>query len=99
MQADNYIPRRIDDQWKLGFWDIDVAAPVLFCMFLGWLAGTKVTFGLALLLGVYIARWMKQMKADRHPAIVLHFLYWHLPSTPLTSLKATPPSDIDRMIG
>jgi conjugal transfer pilus assembly protein TraL len=29
MQADTYIPRRLDDQWKIGFWDIDVAAPIL----------------------------------------------------------------------
>jgi hypothetical protein len=30
MQADTYIPRRLDDQWKIGFWDVDVAAPILF---------------------------------------------------------------------
>jgi len=29
MQADTYIPRRLDDPWKIGFWDIDVAAPVI----------------------------------------------------------------------
>lgn len=28
MHADTYIPRRLDDQWKVGFWDLDVAAPV-----------------------------------------------------------------------
>ena len=28
MQADTYIPRRLDDQWKIGFWDVDVAAAV-----------------------------------------------------------------------
>ena len=27
MQSDTYIPRRLDDQWKLGFWDADVAFP------------------------------------------------------------------------
>jgi leucyl aminopeptidase len=27
MIADTYIPRRLDDQWKIGFWDVDVAAP------------------------------------------------------------------------
>ena len=29
MHADTYIPRRLDDQWKIGFWDVDVAAPAL----------------------------------------------------------------------
>jgi len=29
MHADTYIPRRLDNQWKIGFWDVDVAAPLL----------------------------------------------------------------------
>ncbi len=33
MQSSTYIPRRLDDAWKIGFWDADVAAPVLFCFF------------------------------------------------------------------
>ncbi|MDO8777346.1 MAG: type IV conjugative transfer system protein TraL, partial [Burkholderiaceae bacterium] len=44
MQADTYIPRRLDDQWKIGFWDIDVAAPVLFFFFVGYLSGSKLSF-------------------------------------------------------
>ena len=35
MQADTYIPRRLDDQWKIGFWDVDVAAPILFMLVQG----------------------------------------------------------------
>jgi len=38
MQADTYIPRRLDDQWKIGFWDVDVAAPILFMFFVGYLS-------------------------------------------------------------
>ena len=37
MQADTYIPRRLDDQWKVGFWDVDVAAPLLFGLFMGYM--------------------------------------------------------------
>jgi hypothetical protein len=33
MQAETYIPRRLDDQWKIGFWDVDVAIPVVICFF------------------------------------------------------------------
>ena len=40
MQSDTYIPRRLDDQWKIGFWDADVAAPVLFFFFVGYASGT-----------------------------------------------------------
>ena len=35
MRANTYIPRRLDDPWKIGFWDLDVAAPFLFGLFLG----------------------------------------------------------------
>ena len=34
MEAKTYIPRRLDDQWKIGWWDLDVAVPFLFCFFL-----------------------------------------------------------------
>lgn len=99
MHADTFIPRRLDDQWKLGLWDIDVAAPVLFSIMLGWLAGTKVAFAVLLGAGLLVARAMHRMKAVSHPAIVLHFLYWHLPPSPLLPLKATPPSSVERMHG
>ena len=38
MEAKTYIPRRLDDQWKIGWWDLDVALPCLFCFFLGFMA-------------------------------------------------------------
>jgi len=36
MQSDTYIPRRLDDQWKLGFRDADVAFPFVFALFVGY---------------------------------------------------------------
>jgi conjugal transfer pilus assembly protein TraL len=44
MRANTYIPRRLDDPWKIGFWDLDVAAPFLFGLFLGYLSGSKLSF-------------------------------------------------------
>ena len=44
MQSDTYIPRRLDDQWKLGFWDADVSFPFVFFPFLGWRSGTQWGF-------------------------------------------------------
>ena len=86
MQADTYIPRRLDDQWKIGFWDVDVAAPILFMFFVGYLSGSRLSFAVC-------------MKADKHPAFAIHWLYWHLPASPLTTMRATPPSHIRRMVG
>jgi hypothetical protein len=51
MHADTYIPRRLDDQWKIGFWDVDVAAPLLFGLFMGYMSGSKFSFALCLAAG------------------------------------------------
>ena len=96
---DTYIPRRLDDQWKFGLWDIDVAAPVLFALFLGWIAGTRLAFFLLLICGIALSRWLSRIKADKHEAFALHWLYWSLPVSPVTSLRATPPSHLRRMVG
>lgn len=99
MQTDTYIPRRLDDQWKIGFWDVDVAAPVLLAFFVGYTARTKLAFVLCMAIGIGVSRWIIRIKADKHPAFALHWLYWHLPANPLTALRATPPSHIRRMVG
>jgi conjugal transfer pilus assembly protein TraL len=97
--ADTYIPRRLDDQWKIGFWDVDVAAPTLFGMFLGYVSGTKLSFAICVAAGVGLSRTVAHIKADKHPAFALHWVYWHLPQTPLTRLRRTPPSYVHRMVG
>lgn len=99
MRTDTYIPRRLDDAWKIGFWDVDVAAPTLFAFFIGYLAGTKLSFAISMAVGIAVSRWISKLKADKHPAFAVHCLWWHLPSTPLTALAATPPSHLRRMVG
>jgi conjugal transfer pilus assembly protein TraL len=99
MQASTYIPRRLDDQWKIGFWDIDVAAPLLFFFFVGYLSSTKLGFAACTAVGIFLSRSVARLKADRHPAFAVHWLYWHLPASPLTAMRATPPSHIRRMVG
>lgn len=99
MLAKTDIPRRLDDQWKIGFWDIDVAAPTIFFFFIGYLAGTKTIFGLCLALGLLISRGLSRSKGDKHPAFAMHWLYWHLPTNPVVSMRQTPPAHIRRMVG
>jgi conjugal transfer pilus assembly protein TraL len=99
MQADTYIPRRLDDQWKIGFWDVDVAAPILFMFFVGYLSGSRLSFAVCMAMGIFVSRWISRLKADKHPAFAIHWLYWHLPASPMTAMGATPPSHIRRMVG
>ena len=99
MNVDTFIPRRLDDMWKLGIWDVEVAAPVLFAFFMGYSAGSKLSFAISMAAGFGCSRWLSRIKADKHPAFALHWMYWHFPSNPITRLKATPPSEYVRMIG
>lgn len=99
MQSDTYIPRRLDDAWKIGLWDADVAVPFIFCLFAGWIAGTKLAFAVCAAVGFLMSRWLARTKADKHPAFALHWAYWALPTSPVTSMRATPPSHLRRMVG
>jgi conjugal transfer pilus assembly protein TraL len=99
MTSDTYIPRRLDDTWKIGFWDVEVAAPVLFFVIVGYASASKLAFALCVAVGLSIGRWIARIKADKHPAFAIHWLYWNLPATPLTAMRATPPSHIRRMVG
>ena len=49
--------------------------------------------------GLFPSRWIARIKADKPPAFAIHWLYWHLPTSPLTAMRATPPSHIRRMVG
>lgn len=99
MQSDTLILRRLDDQWKIGFWDADVAFPFLFSLFVGYMSSTKLGFFLCALAGLWCSRWISRTKADKHPAFAMHWAYWALPANPITALKATPPSHVRRMVG
>ncbi|MQA40599.1 type IV conjugative transfer system protein TraL [Rugamonas aquatica] len=99
MSADGYTPGRLDDQWKLGFWDIDVALPVLIGIFLGWLSGSKTGFCCLLGGSMLVSRWLARKKGDKHSAFILHWLFWNLPPTPMTYLTCSPPSALRRMVG
>jgi conjugal transfer pilus assembly protein TraL len=99
MQTDTYIPRRLDDQWKLGFWDIDVAAPVLLLGLLGYLSSSKLAFFACVGIGVSLSRMLIRIKADKHPSFALHWAYWALPENPLSAMQRTPPSCHRRMVG
>jgi len=99
MHANTYIPRRLDDPWKIGWWDIDVAIPFLFCCFLGFMANQGMkSMALGAIAGANLSRRVSKLKTDKHPAFAWHWTYWHLPEL-FTRMKATPPSHVRRMVG
>jgi conjugal transfer pilus assembly protein TraL len=50
-------------------------------------------------IGIFLSRWLSRIKADKHPAFAVHWIYWCLPPNPLTSMRLTPPSHQRRMVG
>ena len=99
MESNTYIPRRLDDQWKIGLWDADIAAPFLFFLMVGYLSSSKLGFAICLTVGLGLSRWIARVKSDKHPALAMHWAYWALPPNSITSLRATPASHLRRMVG
>lgn len=99
MHSDTYIPRRLDDQWKIGFWDADVAAPPLFACVVGYAANSVLAWSASVGIALVISRWLIRIKADKHPSFALHWLYWWMPTNPLSSLSCMPPSHLLRLVG
>jgi conjugal transfer pilus assembly protein TraL len=60
---------------------------------------SAVLLAVCMAMGLFVSRWIARLKADKHPAFAIHWLYWHLPASPLTAMRATPPSHIRRMVG
>lgn len=94
-----YIPRRLDDPWKVGLWDMDVAIPwlVTFGIFYTALGGIMgmIVGGAA---GTFVGMKASKLKSDKHPAFAMHWAYWNLPDF-IVKLHCTPPSHHRRMIG
>ena len=89
------IPRRLNDPPRMFWWDIDVSLLVLAAALAGMISGFFVS-GCAV--GVLLASAYGRAKAGKHPAFLLHVLYWHAPGF-VTGLKRTPPSYFRELVG
>lgn len=90
-----YIPRRLDDPWKVAWFEVDVALPWCAIFVLGLIAGHWFS---GILVATALARAIMKLKSDKHPAYALHLAYWYLPGI-FTPMKRTPPSHIREMVG
>lgn len=97
--GETHVLRRLDDPWKLGLWELDIALPFAFCMFMGMLKGTGLSLFMGVAVGFFIAQRIGKIKAARHPKYFRHFMYWVLPPVSLAAPKALPPSSQHEMVG
>lgn len=93
--SDYYIPRRLDDPERIGFWTVDEAIAMAAPFALGLLF-KGVVFGIAGGLAAYFL--LKKAKGGGRENIALYALYWHLPSR-LLQLRFTPSSFKRRLAG
>lgn len=96
--SDTYILRRLDDPWRLGLWELDVALPFSGCVFMGMLRGTGFGLLMGVVFGFLLARAVSRTKAARHPAFLKHAIYWYLPAL-FSRTRALPPSAQHEMVG
>jgi conjugal transfer pilus assembly protein TraL len=95
-----YIPRRLDDQWKLGMWDIDVALSTVIGVVLGMMKGTFLSMGICTVVGLLISWKIAKIKASQHPGYAMHALYWYVPNLlALNSFRKLPESSVREMVG
>jgi conjugal transfer pilus assembly protein TraL len=98
--SDTYIFNRLDDPWKLGMWELDVAFPFVACVFLGILRGSIISLSVGVLIGTFVSWRIAKLRASKHPGYALHMAYWHLPSIGrLNGFRCLPDSAIREMVG
>jgi conjugal transfer pilus assembly protein TraL len=88
------IPRRLDETWKVLFWDSDVAFVFLFGIFIGVMSGFVVT---AFFITIVLTYVYSKAKSGQARGYAMHLLYWNLPST--LGMKRTPLSARREFVG
>ena len=82
------VPRHLDAPELIGIWTLDEFLVLVVPFALGIL-NQQFLLGIGVAVGCWFL--LKKMKAGRSPAWIVHFVYWHFPSS-VAGLKATPPS-------
>lgn len=85
------IPRYIDDQPKIFFWDLDVFMIASTCIFLGIITQNLLT---GIFLGVGVSYGFTKFKTGKPDSFLFHALYWY----GFMKLKGIPPSYMRRFI-
>lgn len=94
------ILRRLDDPWKLGLWELDVAGTFVFFLCLGFMKGTMASFFGSVVLGYFVASRISKLKVMRHTGFLMHFMYRWLPREVMFMPRGViPPSHLRVLTG
>ncbi|MBL8511839.1 MAG: type IV conjugative transfer system protein TraL [Betaproteobacteria bacterium] len=90
------IARRLNDAWRIAWFDAVVVMPFLMFFMLGLITDQKlfcITVGLGISFGI------QRLKAAQHPAFFSHLSRWIVPSGLTTRRSSFPPPDVQGRIG
>lgn len=91
--------RLLDEPWKLGLWELDVALPFACCLMFGIMKGSAVALIASVLVGWLVSSRVTKIKSKGHPRYFRHLMYWALPPEASMAPKAFPPSAQQEMVG
>jgi type IV conjugative transfer system protein TraL len=95
--AESVVVRRLNDAWRIAWFDAAVLMPMVFCIMVGFLVGQKVLFSV---IGGFLSFQMQRLKAARHPSFLSHFWRWMLPaSTQISRFLSIPASENQIRLG
>lgn len=98
MQTQNTrVLRRLNDAWRIAYFDAVVAAPFMGFAFVGFVTDQKTVF---LTIGFAASYGLQKLKAARHPAFLSHYFRWITPSwLHMNWFKSFPPPDDPARLG
>jgi conjugal transfer pilus assembly protein TraL len=89
-----YMPRFLDQPYKMVFFTIDEAIILLFSVIGGLYIG-KLIAGILLASGLIFI--IKKLKGKEGHYFIYHLAYWYLPE--IIKLRSTPPSYLREILG
>lgn len=96
MQLDkHYMPRYLDDPYKIAYFTIDEVIALLIPFFLGLLIFNSPLYGL--IIGGFCVALIKKIKGQEGHYFIYHLAYWYFPQ--LIKFRSTPPSHIREVLG
>jgi conjugal transfer pilus assembly protein TraL len=100
MNRDVYVLTRLNDAWRLGMWELDVALPALVFGFFGLVKGTGLSLAIGAGIGLWLSWRVSKLKAAQHPGYAKHWLYWYFPNIGIVNnFKILPDSAVREMVG
>lgn len=91
----NYMPRHLDDPYKIAYFTIDEVIFLLVPFFLALLIFNSPFYGL-MLGGAFVAL-IKKLKGQEGHYFIYHMAYWFLPQ--IIRFRSTPASYIREILG